>query len=200
MRTVTRDCIATCGRSGSADVPLPIRAARAGRAPLRTLRLSLALNNPGALVRSPPGTGMPEHLSLTYPRVVDGREIGTVDLTAISARIRTCELTGAPKVGLRERLVFSSLTTLHYDPVGNYDNALFACFYNVLRRMPALTSLSITIREDLDWDPHNYNEQPGAFTHIDLPQLERLQVLYSYVVELTDHEAPYQFLDGLQCP
>lgn len=195
MRTVTRDCIATCGRSGSADVPLPIRAARAGRAPLRTLRLSLALNNPGALVRSPLGTGMPEHLSLTYPRVVDDREVGTVDLTACSARI-----TGAPKVGLRERLVFSSLTTLHYDPVGNYDNALFACFYNVLRRMPALTSLSITIREDLDWDPHNYNEQPGAFTHIDLPQLEGLQVLYSYVVDLTDHEMPYQFLNGLQCP
>lgn len=102
--------------------------------------------------------------------------------------------------GLRERLVLSSLTTLQYNPIGNYDNALFACFYNVLRRMPALTSLSITIREDLDWDPRNYSQQPGVFTHIDLPQLERLQVLYSYVVELTDHEAPYQFLDGLQCP
>lgn len=199
MRTMTRDCIATCGRSGSADVPLPVHSARAGRAPLRTLRLSLALNNPGALVRSQPGTGMPEHLSLTYPRVADSREIGTVDLTACSDRIRTCELTGAPKVGLRERLVLSSLTTLHHDPVGNYDhdNALFACFYNVLRCMPALTSLSITIREDLDWDPRNYSQQPGAFTHIDLPQLERLQVLYSNVVDLTDHGTPYQFFDGL---
>lgn len=48
-----------------------------------------------------------EHLSLTYPRAADSREAGTVELTACSARIRTCELPGALKAGLWEGLVLS---------------------------------------------------------------------------------------------
>lgn len=48
-----------------------------------------------------------EHLSLTYPRAVDSREAGTVELAACSARNHTCELPGALKVGLREGLVLS---------------------------------------------------------------------------------------------
>lgn len=44
-----------------------------------------------------------------------------------------------------------------------------------------------------------YSQQPGAFTHIHLPQLEQLRDLYSETAGLTNHEAPYKLLIGLQC-
>lgn len=65
--------------------------------------------------------------------------------------------------------------------------------------MPAPRSLSVTIREDFDWDPRNYSQQPGAFTHIHHPQLEQLRTLYSEIVELTNHEVPYKLLVGVKC-
>lgn len=93
-----------------------------------------------------------EHLTLTYPRAADSREAGIVELTACSARIRMCELPGALKAGLREGLVVSlQRPTAHAAP----------------------KSLSVTIREAFDWDPRNYSQQPGAFTHIHLPSCRR---------------------------
>lgn len=117
-------------------------------------------------------------MSLTYRRDADSRETGTVELTACIARIRTCEHPGALKVGLRKGLVVSlQRPTAHAAP----------------------RSLSVTIREAFDWDPRNYSQQPGAFTHIHHPQLEQLRTLYSEIVELTNHEVPYKLLIDLQC-
>lgn len=175
---------------------------------LRSLKISFMIDRPGMFARPLPGTwpwnldDMPQLECLTafYPSITQSSEVGIIDLSACSNRIRTCDITGSLKVILAEGLVLSSLTSLQFCLVSGCDTALVGSWYDVLRRMPALKLLRVTILEELDWDHRKYYIHSGPFVPIQLPCLEKLRVDVFNEVECQDREGPYKFLEGLLCP
>lgn len=146
---------------------------------------------------------MPELESLTvlYQSPADKCEAGTIDLSASCNKLRQCDISGSIYVSLAEGLVLSSLTSLQFDLDGSCADELVASWYAILRRMPVLKTLTVTLNNNLEWDPHFHPRfHPVAFTKILLPRLEILRLYYMDEIDFRDLKAPYKFLGGLLCP